>query len=47
MEKDILSGNMDVVEFRRKSSVALEMEQPLSKKFRHSEWKFARTGEWE
>jgi hypothetical protein len=29
MEKDILSGNMDLVEFRRRSSVVLEMEQPL------------------
>ena len=47
MERHILSTGMTKGEFKRRSATALKMEQPLSKKFRDAEWKFARTGEWE
>jgi hypothetical protein len=37
MEKDILSGDMDLVEFKRRASVLLNMEQALSKEFLKAE----------
>lgn len=49
MERDILTAGMTKDEFKRRSAVALNMEQPLKlrKKFRNAEWKFTRTGEWD
>jgi len=47
MERDILTKGMTKDEFKRRSATVLKMEQWLNKKFRHAEWKLARTGEWE
>jgi hypothetical protein len=47
MERDILTKGMTKGEFKRRSATVLKMEQWLNKKFRHAEWKLARTGEWE
>ena len=47
MERDILTKGMTKGEFKQRSATVLKMEQWLNKKFRHAEWKLARTGEWE
>ena len=47
IEIDILTRGMTSDEFKRRSAIALNMEQPIDKKKRYAEWKFARLVEWD
>jgi hypothetical protein len=46
IKEDLLSGKLTKAEFKRRSVVLLEMEQPLSKEFREAEYRLMMTGEW-